>query len=86
MDLTSNPADAVIGELVEVEPAEWEPALAAIDRLEGYRLEAPEESWYHRIVVAVEVEGEPEGVTAYCYVGHLTEPGERIASGDWKKR
>ena len=73
----------VLGELVTIDPAGLDEALAIVDRLEDFRPDDPAGSMYLRRVVAVETHG---GVRAraYCYFYNRDPAGlGPVPSGEW---
>lgn len=85
---TDDPDARVVGELIDIEPDQWDQRLLALDQLEGFRsTEAPERNLYTRAVRNIDVDG--KAVQAWVY---LAAPGRsrsfdrmypRIPSGDF---
>lgn len=59
--------------------------LATLDALEGHHPDQPEGDEYVRRMVPV-LDGPVDRAVAYVYRGPITDLGEVIATGDWRKR
>jgi gamma-glutamylcyclotransferase (GGCT)/AIG2-like uncharacterized protein YtfP len=77
---------AVRGEVMEIVPALYEETLKGLDELEEYDPQSEEKSLYLRRPAAVRLEDGTE-VTAWTYYWNCPHiKGEKVQSGDFKKR
>jgi gamma-glutamylcyclotransferase (GGCT)/AIG2-like uncharacterized protein YtfP len=74
----------VHGQLISVDPAQYDAVVQRLDELEGYDPTQPEDSEYQRQVVEV-VLANGRFQPAWIYLGqrHFVQDKPEVASGDW---
>ncbi len=82
-----NPDTVVVGEVVDLSnDREGRLARHRLDQLEGFDSMCPSESHYERVLVTVDINGEPQTAWAYMARGFALErvaTMQPIAHGDW---